>query len=555
MKISHVTIHNFRSIKDCHLVCQDMLVLLGQNNYGKSNIMYALDFALNPSAKPNIDDFNKFAKGDDDKIWVEITFNQLTERENDIWDKYIQNDGSVCFRKSAWYDEDEKISTQYKGYIPKSNGNGSANLENDKLFGVSKLRAGCFPEFFVVPAIRDLSDESKIKSTTFLGKIFAHIVSDIIQFDEEFLNIQIQLKGMADSLNSESGGGKRPKALKLLESSIEEKMTAWDNVHVSVEVSPPDLLKFLESTEIYLDDGLRTLAEHKGHGLQRAVIFSLIQAWAKIKQESDEETEDTTSRKTSESVIFAIEEPELFLHPHAQRALNTVLRDLARNDNTQVLVCSHSTHFVYLDDYRDIALIRKPSADKGTIVAQCTRDLFEGEDTHERKSRFHMAFWVNPDRGEMLFAERVVFVEGETEKALLPFLAKKLGCYSEDVSIIDCGSKHNIPLYVAIANAFKLKYIVIHDEDPIPENCDKDHLAAARNVFEFNERISSEVGNKGSILMLSPNFEGASNISNTKGGKIGKTLTALDHFDALDLEEIPKCISTVVKTIYRGIQK
>ena len=61
------------------------------------------------------------------------------------------------------------------------------------------------------------------------------------------------------------------------------------------------------------------------------------------------------------------------------------------------------------------------------------------------------------------------FVEGETEKVVFPYLADKLECINHEISIIDCGSKFNIPMYIEIANAFKIPYLVVHDEDPIPE--------------------------------------------------------------------------------------
>ncbi|MFX8485533.1 ATP-dependent endonuclease, partial [Acinetobacter baumannii] len=60
------------------------------------------------------------------------------------------------------------------------------------------------------------------------------------------------------------------------------------------------------------------------------------------------------------------------------------------------------------------------------------------------------------------------FVEGETEKVVFPYLANKLGVFDPDISIIDCGSKHNLSLYIAIANVFEIPYLVIHDEDPLP---------------------------------------------------------------------------------------
>ena len=80
-----------------------------------------------------------------------------------------------------------------------------------------------------------------------------------------------------------------------------------------------------------------------------------------------------------------------------------------------VFICSHSTHFINLDQYRSIVIVRKDNVREGTTVKQCLQELFEGEDAESKKHRFHMASWVNPDRGELFFARKVVLVEGEGE--------------------------------------------------------------------------------------------------------------------------------------------
>ena len=606
MKITHITIHNFRSIKHCDLVCRDMLVLLGQNNHGKSNVIGALEFALNSSIKPDKNDLFAFAANDDKTVWVEVTFDQLTKQESTTWKKYVRADDTFRFRKTAQYDDDGKIAVAYNGYVSepeeewlKSDNAGNytsraavdetplsthvpesgrlskaligeaqrqyieghleeltfhETLEEGPLLGQKNVAAGVLPEFFLVPAVRDLSEESKVKSTALFGKLLTYAVTEMASADPRFRTIQEQLGELIGALNAGLESTDRPQQLTDLESSIEQELSEW-GVRVSVEVTPPDISKIFElGTDIHLDDGLKTLAARKGHGLQRAVIFGLMKAWAKAMRRADSATEGTSSRKASESVVFAIEEPELFLHPHAQRALDMALRVLAGSDNSQVLVCSHSTHFVNLDDYRGIALIRKASAEGGTTVVQCAEDLFEGEDLPDRKHRFHMAAWVNPDRGEMFFARRVAFVEGETEKSLFPYLAKKMGCHSEDVSVIDCGSKYNIPLYISIANAFDLNYAVVHDEDPlpdpIPENWGEDKTRGKRRTFALNAEIQTAVGASDSIAILKPDFEGCSGVSHAQVNKKGKALAALDHFDSVSSDNIPQPLVDAVLMVY-----
>ena len=606
MKIASITIHNFRSIRHCHLVCRDMLVLLGQNNHGKSNVISALDFALNSSVKPDIDELFAFAKPDDKTIWVEVSFDRLTEQESTTWKKYVRADGTFRFRKTAKFDDEEKTVVAYNGYVSEPEqewlkANNARNytrrdtvsetplsgyvpesgrltkahieeaqrqyiedhhadlifhesLEEGPLLGQRNVAAGVLPEFFLVPAVRDLSDESKVKNTALFGKLLTFAVREMTSADPRFRQIQEQLSELIGVLNAAPDSEDRPQQLTALETSIEQELSEWD-VRVYVEVTPPDISKIFElGTDIHLDDGLKTLAERKGHGLQRAVIFGLMKAWAKAMRRAVPAEGGTTARRASESVVFAIEEPELFLHPHAQRALDTALRVLANSENSQVLVSSHSTHFVNLDHYRGVALIRKTSAEEGTTLVQCTEDLFEGDGDRERKRRFHMAAWVNPDRGEMLFARRVAFVEGETEKTIFPYLANKMGYHSEDVSVIDCGSKHNIPLYVAIAKAFQLNYVVVHDEDPlpdpIPEDWNEDKIREKRRTFELNAKIQSTVGESGLVAVLQPDFEGCSGVSRTQAKRQGKALAALDYFDSVASDDISQHLADAVRMVY-----
>ena len=178
-------------------------------------------------------------------------------------------------------------------------------------------------------------------------------------------------------------------------------------------------------------------------------------------------------------------------------------------------------------------------------------ELFEGDDIDDKKKRFHMAQWVNPDRGEMFFANRVVFVEGETEKVAIPFLAQKMGLYDADISVIDCGSKYNLPLYVRIANAFQMPHMVVHDEDPVPADVEEAKRREKERTFELNQIIAELVDEElGTIFVLSPDFEGASGVSRSQGDKKGKALAALDHFEDKSLGELPEILVELVAKAY-----
>jgi len=616
MRIRHLRIHNYRSIRDVEIEVPNMLVLLGPNNHGKSNILGALEFGLSTSAKPVRDDLCAFCGPDESDLWIEMTFAELTTQEQTTFHKYLRSDKAVRIRKAATFGDAVNVTVGYRGYVQEPEewwlkesayerlktkemveaeaqavplllqileGGGrvtkarvqefqvtfihahhdeltfSEVLEEGPLLGTKNVAGGVLPEFYLVPAVRDLSDETKMKGTAVFGRLLQRAVQEMTERDPRFVDLRNRMQQLIGELNDRTERpGEPPSQLAQLESLLSGELTTW-GVDVSIQVTPPEIEKILElGTELHLDDGLRTLAERKGHGLQRAVIFALIRAWAKVlRMAIAAETEAAeAARRASESCYFAIEEPELFLHPHAQRQLAAALVDLAAAPEHQVFVCTHSTHFVDLDRYRCIAICRKPSAAAGTQVRQCTRDLFEGEDAKDRRARFHMAVWVNPDRGELFFAKKVILVEGETEKVLLPYLAKRLGCIDPDVSVIDCGSKFNLRLYIVVLNAFRIPYCVVHDEDPLPEPIPPEwtpqKTSEHRRLFGENALVQNEVDTSlGSVQVLAPHFEGASGVSRSQGDRLGKAIAALEHFAGLEAGSTPARLCDVVSRAYQ----
>lgn len=615
MKVRRLKIHNFRSIKDLDLKVPDMLVLLGPNNHGKSNVLSALEFALSTSAKVQPDDLFMFRENGDNELWVEVTFEQLTEQESTTFARYLRTDGSVKIRKTARLRENGAADLAYNGYLEQAaewwlqagaqerlgsreqvereaeaappltallEGGGritrqrvqdfqdryiqahrdeltfSESLEEGPLLGQKNVAGGVLPEFFLVPAVRDLSEEVKIRSSTTFGRLLQRAVREMAERDARLIDLRDRMRGLIDDLNARPDvPPERASELARLELSISRELQSW-GVTASIEVTPPEIEKVFElGTSLHLDDGIRTLAERKGHGLQRAVLFALLRSWARALRAVNA-NEGTTARQSSDSVYFAMEEPELFLHPHAQRQLYAALVDLARAADHQVFICTHSTHFVDLERYRNIAVITKRTPQVGTTACQCSVDLFEGEDARERRHRFHMASWVNPDRGEIFFARKVILVEGETEQATIPFLATKLGCFDAGISVIDCGGKQNLPLYIKVLNAFSIPYCVVHDEDPVPDpiptEWSAEKTASKRATFEVNQTIrDATLAGLGHVEVMAPHFEGICGISSAQAERKGKAIAALDHFDGMEPGALPERVAEIVRAGYGAV--
>lgn len=608
MRIKKLKIHNYRSIHELEMECLSMVTLLGPNNHGKSNVLAAIEFCLTTSNKPTEQDFFIGRSNEDNDLWVELTFNELTEQEKNTFKKYVLSDETICIRKTGQLNNGEVVIS-YNGYIeePKEewlrsdkageytsrdtidktplkdivNPSGRLNKkdieeaqqnyiknhrneliflrspENGPLFGSRNVAAGILPDFYLIPAVRDLTDEIKVKTTTTFGRLLNRAVQEMAERNPSFINAFNQLKEVVNNLNDRSNKEDENRIANI-EKSIEEELSSWD-VKVNIEVTPPELERLFElGTDIQVNDGVKTTVDHKGHGLQRAMMFAFLRVWSKVLHDKKENDDNVSApRKQSETIIFAMEEPELFLHPQAQRKLARVLRGIAEAKEHQVFICTHSTHFVDLEHYKEIAIITKYSPNEGSHVSQCITDLYEGDDNDERKRRFHMAHWINPDRGEMFFAKKVIFVEGETEKVILPFLAERLNIFEPEISIIDCGSKHNLPLYIAIANAFRISYIVVHDEDPLPDpipgDWNENKKKEKQRTFDLNNEIRKLViSNLGEVEVLSPDFEGVSKISKNEGEKKGKALAALDYFGNINESDIPKRLKELLEIVYKG---
>lgn len=587
MRICKISIHNYRSIRDLEMECGPLVVLLGPNNHGKSNIISAIDFALSTSAKPTKEDFFAYKEGEEEiranDLWVELTFDQLTEQEKVTNKRHLLSGETTtfCIRKTAKqakdsvevlptqsYVEEPKESwlkksnadelqkretaeaTPLKDYVPRTGklpkksieeaqdkyiqehqGELTYELALEAYLGAKNV-SGVLPDFTIVPAVRDLSDETKVKTTTVFGKLLDRAVKETLELDPKYQKIKENINELTKTLEFTG-----------LEKDLEiELANQWEEeVKVGIEVTPPSMQKIFElGTDLLLDDGMVTSASQKGHGLQRAVLFALIRAWAKALSKSKAgEGKELAPRKSSESVFFAIEEPELFLHPHAQRRLTKAIQDIAETPQHQVFICTHSTHFVDLNKYKSICIVRKDSTKTGSSLRQCKEELFEGEGYGDRKWRFRMAQWINPDRGELFFARKTVFVEGETEKVIFPYLADKLGCFDSTVSLIDCGSKNNLPMYIKIANAFNLRYVVIHDEDTDDRSKNE----------EIARLVKPELGR---IEIFSPKFEVEAGIPEPTDKKAKrKPFEALKFFEGKSAEQIPEKIVRVLKNIYQ----
>ena len=214
-----------------------------------------------------------------------------------------------------------------------------------------------------------------------------------------------------------------------------------------LENNESKIVKELESKIQYLKDNFLS------QSLQRKVLFSFLKNIL-----DDIEYYKNNLNGKLDNLFFIFEEPELHLSPQRSREMYSLLIKLSEI-GVQIVMETHTSYFVGLKQYKSICLIKKIKND--IKVYQYTGKLLNGDEI----KNFNMNYWINPDRGEMFFAKKVILVEGQTDKIALSYLAKKLGIYNYNYSIVECGSKSIIPQFIKILNAYKIPYVAVYDKD------------------------------------------------------------------------------------------
>jgi len=596
MKMRWLHIRGFRSIRDISFDIDDFLCFIGQNNHGKSNIFQALDLFFSSGTKgiiPAI--FFRCPSETECEVVIEAKFEDLSQAEMDKLHPWSV-DEVLTVSKKYWLDDGGKAQVSYEALmkVPKEewlredfegyNDRGVTSELPIKEFlpetgriskqaykeaieryieaypdieyvvnrrvnpaGYKPVLDGYLPEFHLVPAVRDVTEETKTSGATLLSRLLNVIIGRIARQNPAFQNLEKTVQEIKTLIEGKTPEEKLAE-IREIEERLKQELGPWD-VGLSIGVEAPEIERVFQlGTSITLDDGIPTGADEKGHGLQRYLIFALMRVWAaEAKRAQAEEDKEIRER----SHIFAFEEPELFLHPQMCRATYESLKQISKTD--QILMCTHSPHFIDMEDYHHVVIVKKPDLDTGTKVQRIERELFEDE----RKRRFNMVRFFNPDRNELFFARKVVLVEGPTEKAVLPLLGRRIGCFDHKVSIIDCGSKYNLTLFIDVLNAFHIPYLVIHDEDPIdpelkPEGArhDPNKYREAKQAFDENQKIEDAVDEGyGEIRQIPGQFEKLLDVSRSQTEKLGKPFAAVEKYAKEDVE-IPESVKELVSIVY-----
>ncbi len=227
-------------------------------------------------------------------------------------------------------------------------------------------------------------------------------------------------------------------------------------------------------------------------------------------------------------IALLIEEPELFLRPQAQRYLYRLLRAFAENGN-QVLYSTHEPAFLNVGRLEELALVEH-SPRSGTTIVQ-PHPLGADES-------FRIVSEIDAERGELLLARAVLLVEGRTEKLSFPFIFAALGhdVDREAITIVDCGGKPNMRLFIRICHAARVPCVAVFDRDAAPGR------RPSRSQGLLNREIVELAGAERTVV-LAPDFEAAAGLKSHRH----KPERAWQRFSSPGSEGVPRPLADAVR--------
>lgn len=535
MRISKIEVRNYRAIAHGEMLISPVTAILGENNSGKSSFLAAIKLFFAAAPKIEIDDFHR--QNVTEPIEVTLSFSDLTPQEEAEFGSKVANGTLVVTRrltvsKSREYlvsglanpqfksvREIEKKSDKLKEYnrirddfgLPKITRSEDCEealsdweIENPRqcdfqkisgFFGAENVANGKLQQktaFIFVPAIKQVREDLDTKSSP-VKELLSGIARQAIENNKEFQEFVEESKARIAELTSPQSvaslgeiSGDLTQIVKRYYEEAELEAT-WDEVSsLPIDLPTPDVL---------VSDGMyQTRVDYVGHGMQRAIILTLLEYISEANQREVGEYDRAQS-----DIIIAIEEPELFQHPTKQRLFYTALSELASDFNRrtgirlQVMYATHSPLLVSLADVDRVRVVRKQLKEdvisvsvSSTSLEKCAKIVADIRGFKPIAERYGVGLHVvTSDIAEAFFAKAVVLVEGISDVAILEAAYRQKGrdVLSEGIAIKSVGGKRNLDRPCLVFREFNIPTFVIMDNDQHLEGSDKEKGEVLWNRF------------------------------------------------------------------------
>ncbi len=525
---TRIEIGHYRALRDCAVALDDNTVLVGQNGAGKSSVLQALRFFFDVASSLSEQDQSY---GSDDPVSVTITLDELNAEELAQYAEFLDDRQRLIVTKQCLpgsaaryvvrgmkypgFDGIRKFSgegatvfsTAYKQFIddhpeyglskPRSAAECKAELARwerehpDQLIeadvdfefqGSTKTQVIATTRLVYVPAVHDVADDFKAGRSP-LGQMIEALVTAQLEEKPEIVELRERWDREYQELFGDRGNAELDDLAKRLSTAIGEFVPgasvrfAWEEEHPQVPI--PEVRSEIS------EDGIPTDITHQGHGMQRAMVMALLQAYDEHLRSKSALEDDA---KSVAHILLLIEEPELYQHPprarHIRRVLNKLATEKRGNARFRIVSTTHSPDFVSMDDLETIRIVRKegdgvgvPRRHIGSITINDVLQAF-AERTGELLTEPELRRGLHVLGGalrEALFASAVVLTEGVGDVGVLSAESQHRGVDLEAKGVVmaPLGGKGLLPLAIVILSLLGIRHYIVFDADDaarLPEN-------------------------------------------------------------------------------------
>jgi putative ATP-dependent endonuclease of the OLD family len=543
MKITKIQVENYRLLKDFSIdIEKELSLVIGKNNCGKTSLLSVIDKFLNGNSSWfTYEDFNLDFKeeligtiekdieekyspiGIRMKLFIKYAdTDNLSNISNLMMDLDPDNNSIIlAFEYVLSSDKIKKLKDDYKLFSNSETGKSKPKdlrffLRNNysSYFQVFKktLNPKDFSRFIdvekeniqinkvinfqYIKANRDVSNREPDTSLSTLSyRIYEKIEADgnhklkIDEFKETLYNTDESLGVVYETIFKDTidkvkkfGGLQPDETLIKITSSLQHKNLLQGN-----------------TTVVYKHDTNELPENYNGLGYMNLIsmIFEIEILLNKFKR--------TKTQIPADINLLFVEEPEAHTHPQMQYIFikniksllkEGIVREDGENRELQYIISTHSSHIVAESNFDDIRYLKR---DKNSVIAKNLKCLEADYEKDGQKENYKfLKQYLTLHRAELFFADKAIFIEGDTERILLPAMMKKIDqdiqgnpLLSQNISIIEVGNYSHI--FEKFIDFFEIKSLIITDIDSAMSQDKMNELRTAETDENEKKKIKQKV--------------------------------------------------------------